>query len=295
MVIKNKKFSKCENIEDIVRKKLSTKNEITWCPGCENFLILEAVKRAILKIISEYEGYKLENLVIVSGIGCHQKIYDYLNLSGIYGLHGRVLPLSLGIKLGNPNLTVIGFAGDGDAYADGMEHFVHIGRFNPNMTYVVVDNRNFALTTGQSTPTSPKGFKSKIEPSGNVNDPINPIKIALASNISFVARAIPTDLNHLSEILEKAIKHRGFSFVEILMDCLVFAPDNLKNKKFYKVENRDIKKAFELAEEWNYEDTEGKIPIGVIYKKEKPILEEKIPQLKRLIEKNIGWCDLKKQ
>ena len=148
--------------------ELGTKHEITWCPGCTNFMILESVKRAFAKLISE--GTKQEDIAIVTGIGCHAKIFDYLNVSGFYGLHGRVIPIALGIKLGNPNLTVVGFEGDGDAYAEGIEHFIHAGRYNANMTLIVHDNRTFALTTGQATPTSPQGYKSKVSPFGKWND-----------------------------------------------------------------------------------------------------------------------------
>lgn len=276
-----------KNIEEI-KQNLGTKQEITWCPGCHNFLIFESVKKAIAKVISD--RYKQEQFAIATGIGCHQKIYDYLNLSGIYGLHGRVLPLCLGMKLGNPNLKVMGFAGDGDAYADGMEHFIHTGRFNPDMVYIVADNRNFSLTTGQSTPTSPEGFISKAEPLGEFHHPLNPIKLALVSGVSFVARCNAKDIAHTSEVIEKAIKHKGFAYVEILMDCLIFNPNVVKDKEFYKIDNsNDMKKALEFADEWDYDNQSKKIPIGIFYKHEKPILEEKWPQLKKLMDKKVGW------
>ena len=154
---------------------LDAKNEMTWCPGCYNFLILASVKKALTEL-----GLDRSKIAIVTGIGCHGKIYDYLNTRGIYGLHGRVLPTAMGIKLADPSLTVIGFAGDGDTYAEGMEHFIHAGRYNTNMTLIVHDNQSFSLTTGQATPTSQQGYKNKAQTLGEFNKPINPVHLALA-------------------------------------------------------------------------------------------------------------------
>ena len=268
--------------------EIGTNQEITWCPGCPNFLVLSVWKNVLAKLIKE--GYKHEDFAMVTGIGCHQKIYDYLNISGVYGLHGRVLPVCLGMKLGNPNLKVLGFSGDGDAYAEGMEHFIHAGRYNSDMTYFVADNQNFALTTGQPTPTSPIGYKSKLEPMGEFNRPINPIKLALAAGASFVARINPKDLAHTQEIIEKAIKHKGFAFIESIQDCLIF---NMNSKELvplmYKVDNKDKKKAEELADEWYYNRKNGKIPIGIIFQEERKTLEEEWPQLRKLVENKVGW------
>jgi len=267
---------------------LTTKEIITWCPGCPNFLILESVKKALEKI-------KREDIAIVTGIGCHGKIFDYLNVSGIYGLHGRVIPTATGIKLGNPNLKVLGFAGDGDTYSEGMAHFIHAGRFNPDMTLIVHDNQSFSLTTGQPTPTTQQGYESKASPLGEFNKPFNPIKLALASGMGFIARCNARDINHTAEILRVAIKHKGFSFVEVIQDCLIFNIEiNNKDKMMYKIkDNLDKKIAEKLAEEWDYNSKKGKIPIGIIYHEEKPSLEDKWPQLKNLKKKKVGWKSLK--
>lgn len=257
------------------KTELSTANEKTWCAGCPNFLILESAKQAISQLIDE--GYKQTDFVSVTGIGCHAKMFDYLNISGFYGLHGRVLPISLGIKLANPKLKVIGFAGDGDTYAEGMEHFIHAGRYNADMTLVVHDNQSFSLTTGQATPTSQQGYKNKAEPLGEFHLPLNPLLLALASGVSFVARCNARDISHTAEILIKAIKHPGFSFVEIIQDCLIFNKEmNNKSELMYKVpDNEDEEKAFLLAREWDYNGRQGRIPLGVIYRERKPTLEEK--------------------
>ena len=272
-----------------IKENLSTKNVNTWCPGCLNFMILESIKRALVKIIKQ--GKRQEELAIVTGIGCHGKTFDYLNVSGIYGLHGRVLPMALGLKLGNPNLTVLGLAGDGDTYSEGMSHFIHVGRYNANLTLVVYDNQSFSLTTGQSTPTSQQGYKNKAEPLGEFNFPLNPIKLALASGASLVARCNAKDIEHTAKIIEQAIKHNGFSFVEVIQDCLIFNLEiNNKDKLMYKIKNgSDIKKAMALAEEWDYNSKKGKIPLGIIYQEFKPTLTEKWPQLSQLKKKKVGW------
>jgi len=273
--------------------KIDTKNIITWCPGCTNFMILAAVKKVFSKLIAE--GLKQQEIAIVTGIGCHAKMFDALNVSAIYGLHGRVLPASLGLKLGNPNLTVIGFAGDGDTYAEGMEHFIHAARHNADFTLVVHNNQTFSLTTGQATPTSQLGFKTKSEPLGEFEEPINPIKLALASGASFVARCNARDIEHTAYVLEKAIKHKGFSFIDVLQECIIFNPYKNINERMYKIENTDnLAEAMKLADEWDYNRKTGKIPIGIFFQKEKADLEDKWPQLKELKNKKIGWKDLKK-
>ncbi|MBU0470193.1 MAG: 2-oxoacid:ferredoxin oxidoreductase subunit beta [Nanoarchaeota archaeon] len=262
--------------------ELRTKNEDTWCPGCPNHSILESTKRVLAKLISK--GYRQEDFAMVTGIGCHAKIFDYLNISGIYGLHGRVLPTALGMKLGNPNLTVLGFAGDGDTYAEGMAHFIHAGRYNADMTLIVHDNQSFSLTTGQSTPTTQQGYKNKAEPLGEFNNPLNPIKLGLASGMSFIARCNARDIEHTAKILEKAVRHKGFSFVEIIQDCLIFNLEvNNKDDLMYKIsDNKSKDEAERLAEKWDYNNKQGQIPLGVIYQEKKKTMEEKWPQLSAL-------------
>ena len=272
-----------------IKNNLKTKEEITWCPGCPNFMILESVKTALANLISK--GIKQEEFVMTTDIGCSSKIYDYLNISAIYGLHGRSLPTGLGITLGNPNLKVISFVGDGGLYNEGISHFMHAGRYNADMTLLVHDNQSFSLTTGQPTATSQQGYKSKAAPLGEFDHPLNPIKIALAANIPFIARADAKDLKGTAEIIQKAIEHKGFSYVEIIQDCLIFnLESNKTDDKMYKIEpNTDKKKAEKLADEWDYNLQNGKIPIGIIFQEEKPTLSDKWPQLKKLKEKGVSW------
>ncbi len=274
------------------KEKFGTKQEITWCPGCFNFMILEAVKRTLASL--EKQGYRQKDFCMVTGIGCHAKIFDYLNISGIYGLHGRVLPTALGIKLGNPNLKVLGFGGDGDTYAEGISHFIHACRYNADMTMIVHDNRAFSLTTGQPTPTSQQGYKAKSEPFGETEKPLNPVLLALSSGATFIARISARNLDMMAKIFEKAIKHKGFSFVEVLQDCLIFNLEaNNLDEYMYEVNNRDKEKAFELARKWDY-NSRAKIPVGIIYQGKEKTLEEKWEVLEELKKSGKGWKYLKK-
>ena len=276
-----------------IKEELKSNQEMTWCPGCPNHMILEGLKQAITNLVVN-EKYKLKEFVMTTDVGCSSKIFDYININGYYGLHGRAIPLALGIKLGNPNLNVLSIMGDGGVYSEGISHFIHAARYNTNMTIIVHDNQSFSLTTGQCTPTSQQGFISKAEPYGQQNKPLNPIKLALVSGMTFIARTNAKDIAHMSEILAKAIKHKGTSFVEIIQDCLIFNKDiNNKDSMMYKIEDNVDKDAAELlAEQWNYNGKTGKIPLGVLYKINEPMLEDKWPQLKKLIKKKKSWKKL---
>ena len=261
--------------------------KITWCPGCPNFSILNTVRKVV-------EELKLKDkTAIATGIGCHGKIFDYLDLSGVYCLHGRALPVMLGMRLGNPNLKVIGFGGDGDTYAEGMDHFVHNCRYNADMTMIVHNNQTFSLTAGQPTPVSEKVFKDKTMLIGSFGETINPIKLALSLGCSFVARVYALDLEHMKEVIKEAINHKGFSFVEVMQPCTVFHDTReFIGKNVYKMnhDRKDIKKAMEKADEYKY-DLNGKIPVGVFYQEKKKTLEEQWPQLVDLMKKGKGWYE----
>lgn len=259
------------------KDKLKTREEITWCPGCPNFMVYEAFKQAVAKLI-DLKKYKHNDFAITTDIGCNSKIFDYLNMSGIYCLHGRALPTGLGVSLGNPKLKVVSFAGDGAVYSEGISHFNHAFRYNADMTLIVHDNQSFSLTTGQSTPTSQKGFVSKLKPYGEENMPFNPIKIALSCGATFVARTNARDIPHMVEVFMKAIEHKGFSYVEVIQDCLIFnKPLNNRDKFMYKIaDNSNIERAFKIADEYDYNAKEGKIPLGVIFSTNAPCLQEKI-------------------
>ncbi len=251
----------------------------TWCPGCTNFGILTAAKNAFSDLVKS-KKLKAKDIVSVTGIGCSSKIYDYLNTNGIYCLHGRDIPVSIGVKMGNPNLEVIAFGGDGDVYAEGSAHFLHACRYNVDMTLLVHNNQVFALTTGQATPTSEDNFKGKSTPLGVFGEQMNPIATALVNGATFVARAYAMDPD-LKNIIKKAVMHKGFAFVDIIQPCITFH-NNRKDmeKRMYKMKNhnpKDLSAAIKKSVEWNYGD-KGKIPMGIFYQAKKKTFENSWPQ-----------------
>lgn len=261
-------------------QNVRTKAASTWCPGCFNFMILAGVQRFLENQIKL--GKKKEDFAIVSGIGCHAKIFDYIDLPGVNSLHGRVLPVALGMKVANPKLNLLAFSGDGDAYAEGLEHLVHAARYNSNIKYMVHNNQVFALTIAEPSPVTEQNYKDKTNPSGVKLQPMNPIRLMLASGASFVARVF-ADINQVQQVLEEAQKHKGFCFIEIIQPCIIFHNDAGYKDKLYNLQEKghdktNMQEAMKKAGEWDYnglkQDT--KIPVGIFYQKESEIFEENI-------------------
>jgi len=194
---------------------LTTKAEITWCPGCTNNQILVAFRQAVQDFIKD-GTMELHNIVVGAGVGCHGKMADYLKVNTFNSLHGRIIPTLTGIKLANPKLNVVGFSGDGDSFSEGFNHITHAARSNSNITIFLHNNQVFALTTGQATTTSPKGFKGGTMPNGSINEPVNPVLIMLTMGATFVARTYAGDIKGTKEIMKEAMLHNGFAFVEII-------------------------------------------------------------------------------
>ena len=262
----------------ISTKELSTKKKNTWCPGCGNFGILAAIKDALVE-----QRVQRESVVLVSGIGCHGKIVNYLDVNGFHGIHGRVLPLATGIKLANPELVVIGHAGDADQYDEGWGHFSHAIRRNIDMTLIVHDNQILGLTTGQTTSTSLEGFKTKSTPHGSTNAPLNPIAVALVSHGTFVARGFAGDPKHLKLLIVEALKHRGFSYLDVLQPCVTFNYLNTYKwfrERIYKLEERGHDCTDRKAAIIRSLESGEQIPIGIFYKEEKPTYLDNMPHLK---------------
>ncbi|GAG64462.1 unnamed protein product [marine sediment metagenome] len=269
----------------INKMNLSTNIKNTWCPGCGNFAILNSIK-TVLGVLYD-EGIPLENIVIVSGIGCHAKIVDYVNVNSFYSIHGRVTPVAEGIKIANPDLKVIGFAGDGDAYGEGLEHLIFAAKRNIDITMIIHNNRVYGLTTGQFTPTSPVGFKGRSTPEGTLEYPINPLEIMLASGATFIARSYSRGLKYLKKTLKEAITHKGFSIVDVLQVCVTFF--NLYkyyNERIYRLKDHDSEnynQALQRIREWDY-NSDSQIALGVFYKKEIPTFEDKFKEFKLEVE-----------
>jgi len=260
-------------------KNLNTTAENTWCPGCGNFAILTAIK-AVLKSLSE-EGLPLENVVMVSGIGCHAKIADYVNVNSFYSLHGRVFPPAEAIKISDPGIKVVCHSGDGDAYGEGLEHLIFAAKRNIDITAIIHNNRVYGLTTGQYTPTSPLGFSGRSTPGGTRELPMNPLELMLASGATFIARGTSNGLDLLKKIFREAILHRGFSFVDVLQVCVTyFNMYEYYNSRVYEMDDHDpddFDRAMKRAREWDY-NTDAKIPLGIFYKKDSPSFEQGFPK-----------------
>ncbi len=261
---------------------LETHAQNTWCPGCGNFAILNATK-AVLRSLQE-EGTPLENVVLVSGIGCHGKIVDYINVNSFYSLHGRTTPIAEGIKLANPNLKVIAFAGDGDAYGEGIEHLIFAAKRNIDITMVIHNNRVYGLTTGQYTPTSPLGFKGRSTPKGTLERPLNPLELMLSSGATFLARGFSHGIEQLKKIFKEAINHKGFALIDVLQVCVTFYNMyQYYDKRVYELKEHnpeDYYAALNKIREWNYHN-DAAIALGVFYKKEAPTFEQKLTVFKK--------------
>jgi 2-oxoglutarate/2-oxoacid ferredoxin oxidoreductase subunit beta len=249
-----------------------------WCPGCGNFGILRALNRALIEM--ELEPHQV---LLVSGIGQAGKLPHYTRGNVFNSLHGRPVPPAIGAKIANPELIVIAISGDGDAYGEGGNHFLHACRRNHDITYLVHNNQVYGLTKGQASPTSDIGFVTKTTPYGAVS-PVNPIALAIVNGASFVGRGFAGDIDHLSHLIREGITHRGFALIDILQPCVSF---NYKNtfgwyrERVYKLEDEgydpsDKRAALEKALEWG-----EKIPIGVIYEENLPVYEDQLAALSK--------------
>ncbi len=208
-----------------------------WCPGCGDFGVLNSLQRAAAEL-----GLRPHEIVTVSGIGCSSNLPGYINTYGMHTLHGRSLAFATGVKMANHDLTVIATGGDGDGYGIGGNHFTHTARRNVDITYVVMNNQIYGLTTGQVSPTSRMGQKTKSTPFGSVEYPINPLTSAIMNGATYVARGYSGDVRHLTELIKGGIEHQGFSLIDIFSPCVTFNLDNTHNffkERIKKLEDED--------------------------------------------------------
>ncbi len=199
------------------RKDFASDQEVRWCPGCGDYAILAQMQ----KILPELEIPK-ENIVFVSGIGCSSRFPYYMNTYGMHSIHGRAPTIATGLKLANPNLKVFVITGDGDALSIGGNHLLHVLRRNVDLTVVLFNNRIYGLTKGQYSPTSLPGAVTKSSPMGSIEQPLNPLSVALAAEATFVARSVDVETKHLQDTLSAAARHKGAAFVEVLQNCNIF-------------------------------------------------------------------------
>jgi len=252
----------------------------TWCPGCGDFGLMNALMRAAAKL-----GLQPHEICIVSGIGCSGKLNSYFNSYGLHTLHGRSLPVAQGVKLANPSLTVIAAGGDGDGYGIGAGHFMHAVRRNVDMTYIVMDNQVYGLTKGQTSPTSPTGFVSLTTPGGSAEGPVRPLRVALANGCSWIAQGFSGDLKQLVDLIIKAIQHRGFSLLNVQSPCVTWRETIVEDGQKVGIYEWWKKHLHNLDEEAGYDPTSRTMAFdrllqhedivsGLIYAEERPSYRE---------------------
>ncbi|MBI4455917.1 MAG: 2-oxoacid:ferredoxin oxidoreductase subunit beta [Acidobacteria bacterium] len=255
--------------------------EPDWCPGCGDFGVLKALKMAAGKL-----GIQPHEMVVVSGIGCSSNLPGFIHAYGVHSIHGRAVAVAEGLKLANHNLQVVVTGGDGDGYGIGIGHFIHAMRRNINITYVVMNNQIYGLTTGQASPTTMKEVRTKSTPRGNPELPINPLALAIVSGATYVARAFSGDPEHMSDLIAGGIAHRGFSLVDVFSPCVTYNKINTYpwfKQRVYKLEDKpahDPSKtnlALQKCFEWG-----DRIPLGLFYKDEQPIYEDSEPVLREM-------------
>jgi 2-oxoglutarate ferredoxin oxidoreductase subunit beta len=218
---KNKMATALAATNHVALSDLKGKVDPDWCPGCGDFGVLAAVQKALVEL-----QIPNHNVVTISGIGCSSNFPGFINTYGMHTLHGRALAVATGIKLANHDLTVMVTGGDGDGFGIGGNHFMHTMRRNVDLLYIVMDNQIYGLTTGQTSPTSRLGMKTKSMPFGNLEAPVNPIALALASGATFVARGFSGDQKHLTDLIKQGIQHKGFSFLDVFSPCVTYNHDN---------------------------------------------------------------------
>lgn len=254
---------------------LDTGSWVDWCPGCGNFGILLAIRSAIVELKLEPQ-----KTVIVSGIGCSGKTPHFIKVNGVHTLHGRAIPVATGIKLANPTLTVVAVGGDGDMLGIGVGHLVALGRRNVDITVIIHDNGVYGLTKGQASPTL-KEPKTKALAKPNITDPINPLLLALMSGFTFIARGYAFNIQHLKELIKRAVLHKGASLIDVLQPCPTYNDINTKEwyqTRIYKVDKTPQKREeiIEKMIEWG-----ERIPIGILYKDDtRPTFEDRIRSIR---------------
>ena len=268
-------------------KDFKGKADPDWCPGCGDFGVLTALKQALVEL-----NLHPHKVMTISGIGCSSNLPGYVSTYGMHTLHGRALAVATGAQLANHELKIIVTGGDGDGYGIGGNHFVHSMRRNIDLTYIVMNNQIYGLTTGQISPTSTKGMKTKSTPIGSVENPIFPVSLAIAAGATYVARGYTGQVKHLVDLIKGGIQHKGFALIDAFSPCVTFNLDN--THEFFKHRTKkledmghdptDFAAAIRKSYEWGDE-----IPIGLFWKREdlpsldqlEPILDEGGPLARR--------------
>lgn len=259
----------------------------TWCPGCGNFVILQALKMALSEL-----GIAPHKTVLTYGIGCIGNMVNNIKGYAFHSLHGRSLPVAVGAKMANHKLTVIAIAGDGGTYGEGANHLLHAARENIDIINIVANNHSYSLTTGQASPTSTKGYVTQTTPWGEVKEPLNPLSVILAADASFVARSATHDMNHLKEMIKAGIEHKGYAHLDVWQHCVTW--NQTQTLQYFKEHSYNLadadhdssnkQAAFQKAEE------EDKLPLGIFFKQSRPTYTSTFPQLNKeaLVDKKLS-------
>jgi 2-oxoglutarate ferredoxin oxidoreductase subunit beta len=242
----------------------------TWCPGCGDFAILSSVYQVLAHL--ELDPAKT---VIVSGIGCSSRVPFFINTYGFQTVHGRALPVAMGVKVANPKLTVIALGGDGDGFSIGGGHLAHVVRRNVDITYIVMDNAVYGLTKGQTSPTSPTGFESKSTPYGAINMPLNPMMLVLAAGATFAARGFSGRPKQVTELILQGVQHRGFAFIDVLSPCVTF----YNTFPLYREQVTDLPENHDPTDKMQaiaQALREDALPLGLFYKKDRRVFSDAV-------------------
>ncbi len=277
----------------VTKRDFGSPERPTWCKGCGNYGILNAIKMALAE-----QNIAPHELVIFTGIGCGSKLPHYMKVNGFHTIHGRALAVATGARLANHGLKIMTVHGDGDGYGMGLGHWLHAVRRNINLVDIVQDNRVYGLTKGQYSPTSEPGMRTPTSPEGAIDRPVQPLALAIAAGATFVARGYPGELSHLAWIIGEALQHPGYALVDVLQPCVTFnraSAYDFYNERVYKLEDledeegydpQDRTAAWVKAQEWG-----ERIPIGIVYRGEPiPTYEEQVPALKAgpLVQQPLG-------
>lgn len=262
----------------------------TWCPGCGNFSILTVIKQAVVEL-----GWAQEEVIFVFGIGCSGNMADFLQGYGFHALHGRGVASATGMKLANHKQHVIMIGGDGDIYGEGLNHLIAACRANHDLTVLVHDNQRYSLTTGQMAPTTPKGTATKSTPDGALEEPINPLALAIAADAGFVARAYAGGLAQFKEIFKLALQHPGLSLLDVLQPCPTFNKEH--SYEWYQQNISPLPADHDPSQQvaaLQRAMLEDKLELGVFYRSDRPAYHQQIPQLKEsaLVEQFPKQVDL---
>jgi 2-oxoglutarate ferredoxin oxidoreductase subunit beta len=252
-----------------------------WCPGCGDFGVVASLSRALAGL-----GRRPEEVAIVSGIGCSSRIPAYMNCYGFHGVHGRALAVATGLKVSRPDLTVIVTGGDGDGYSIGGNHFLHACRRNVDLTYIVMDNHVYGMTKGQSSPTTEPDWDNALTPGGSGLRPFQPLVIALASGANFVARAFAGDILGTADIIARAVRSPGFSFVEVLSPCITLRPEQQRWKELTRP--APVEPTDDAARAARRIMTDDGFNIGVLYAGDRASYQPEIGRARRSLRDLAG-------